>query len=219
MAWRRQFKFLAWSSIAQSVCQRTLRLLEILFQRPWFKSCIQQRKTIYLSHLSIWKSLACARASKLTTTNDYSLPIAPLGPNFSEFLINIQNVSFKKKWMQNCRLQNDDLWSWPLYVNSLRPRLNRRPFADDICKCIFLNENEWILPRIPLKFVPKVRMNNIPTLVKIMAWRRPGDKPLSEPMMARFLTHICVTRPQWLNTHNLLMWISMVASHHWSMPW
>ena len=32
-----------------------------------------------------------------------------------------------------------------------------------------------------------------------MAWRRPGDKPLSEPMMARLLTHICVTRPQWVN--------------------
>ena len=25
---------------------------------------------------------------------------------------------------------------------------------------------------------------------------RPGDKPLSEPMMIRLLTHICVTRPQ-----------------------
>ena len=31
-----------------------------------------------------------------------------------------------------------------------------------------------------------------------MAWRRPGDKPLSEAMMASFLTHICVTRPQWV---------------------
>ena len=27
----------------------------------------------------------------------------------------------------------------------------------------------------------------------------PGDKPLSEPMMARLLMHICVTRPQWVN--------------------
>ena len=27
-------------------------------------------------------------------------------------------------------------------------------------------------------------------------WRRPGDKPLSEPMMVRLTTHICVTRPQ-----------------------
>ena len=68
-------------------------------------------------------------------------------------------------------------------LNTLRPRLNRRRFADDIFKCIFLNENEWILPRISLKFVPKVRINNIPALVQIMAWRRPGDKPFSEPMM------------------------------------
>ena len=35
-------------------------------------------------------------------------------------------------------------------------------------------------------------------LVQIMAWRRPGDKPLSEPMMVRLPTHICVTRPQWV---------------------
>ena len=32
-----------------------------------------------------------------------------------------------------------------------------------------------------------------------MAWRRPGDKPLSEPMMLRLPTHICVTQPQWVN--------------------
>ena len=33
-----------------------------------------------------------------------------------------------------------------------------------------------------------------------MAWRRPGDKPLSEPMTVRFPTHICVTRPQGVNS-------------------
>ena len=31
-----------------------------------------------------------------------------------------------------------------------------------------------------------------------MAWRRPGDKPLSEPMMVSSPTHICVSRPQWV---------------------
>ena len=41
-------------------------------------------------------------------------------------------------------------------------------------------------------------VDNIPALVQIMAWRRPGDKPLSEPMMVGLLTHICVTRPQWV---------------------
>ena len=62
----------------------------------------------------------------------------------------------------------------------------------------FFNENIWILIKISLKFVPKGPINNIPALVQIMAWRRPGDKPLSEPMMLISLTHICVTRPQWV---------------------
>ena len=33
-----------------------------------------------------------------------------------------------------------------------------------------------------------------------MAWRRPGDKSLSEPMMVSLLMHICVTRPQWVDS-------------------
>ena len=50
-----------------------------------------------------------------------------------------------------------------------------------------------------MKFVPKGPINNIPALVQIMAWRRPGDKPLSEPIMVSLPTHICVTRHQWVN--------------------
>ena len=80
-------------------------------------------------------------------------------------------------------------------VNTLRPRRNRCHFADDIFKCIFLNENVLNSIRISLKFIPKGPINNIPALVQIMAWHRPGDKPLSEPMMIISLTHICVTRP------------------------
>ena len=34
-----------------------------------------------------------------------------------------------------------------------------------------------------------------------MACRRPGDKPLSEPIMVSLLTHICVTRPQLVYRH------------------
>ena len=89
---------------------------------------------------------------------------------------------------------------YPVFLNSLRPRPNRRHFADDIFKCIFENENEWISPRLSLKIVSRVRINNIPALVQIMAWRRPGYKPLSEPMVVSLLTHICATRPQWVNT-------------------
>ena len=86
------------------------------------------------------------------------------------------------------------------WVNSLRPRQNGRHFADNVFKCIFLNENVWILFKISLKFVPKGPINNIPSLVQVMAWRRPGDKPLSEPMMVSLLAHICVARPQWVKT-------------------
>ena len=86
---------------------------------------------------------------------------------------------------------------------TLRPRQNGRHFTDDIFKCIFLYENAWI--PISLKFVPKGPINNIPTLVQMMAWRRPGDKPLSGPMMVRLPTHICVTRPQWVKMLHLGM--------------
>ena len=84
-------------------------------------------------------------------------------------------------------------------LNTLRPRQNGRHFADDTFKHIFMNENVRISINISLKFVPKGLINNIHALVQTMAWRRPGDKPLSEPMMVNLLTHICVTRPQWVN--------------------
>ena len=83
-------------------------------------------------------------------------------------------------------------------VNTLRPRQDGCLFPDDILKLIFLNQNVWISIRISLTFVPKGPINNIPALVQIMAWRRSGDKPLSETMMISLLTHICVTRPQWV---------------------
>ena len=61
-----------------------------------------------------------------------------------------------------------------------------RLLADDIFKCILLNEYVSILIKISLKFVPKGPINNIPAFVRIMAWRRPGGKPLSEPLMVSY---------------------------------
>ena len=80
--------------------------------------------------------------------------------------------------------------------NTLRPRQDGCRIPGNIFKCIFFNENISIWIKISMKFVPKGPINNIPALVQIMAWRRPGDKPLYEPMMVSLLTHICVTRPQ-----------------------
>ena len=72
------------------------------------------------------------------------------------------------------------LW-YGLFVNTFKPRQTGRHFADDISK-----------------FVPKGPINNIPTLVQIMAWPSPGAKPLCERKMISLSTHIFVTRPQWI---------------------
>ena len=46
-----------------------------------------------------------------------------------------------------------DLRIWILscfvHINSLRPRENGRHLTDDIFQCIFLNENIWILRKLP----------------------------------------------------------------------
>ena len=62
------------------------------------------------------------------------------------------------------------------YFNTLGPKQNGRYWADDIFKCIFFNENVWISLQISLKFVPKIPHNNIPALVQVMDWHRPGDQ-------------------------------------------
>ena len=71
------------------------------------------------------------------------------------------------------------------FVNKLRPRKNGHHFPDDIFKWLFLDEIFWISIEIILRFVPRGPLNNIPTLIYIMAWCRSGDKPLSEPMMTQ----------------------------------
>ena len=87
--------------------------------------------------------------------------------------------------------------AWHLF-NAWRPRQNYRHLADDIFKCIFLNENVWILNKVSLKLVPKCPIDNIPSLVQIIAWCRLGNKPLSEPMMVILPTQIGVTRHYWV---------------------
>ena len=96
-----------------------------------------------------------------------------------------------------------------LILNILSSRPNGCHFPDDIFKWNFLSENAWISIEISLTFVPRGPIDNIPALVQIMAWRRPGDKPLSAPMMVNLLTHICVTRPQLVNS---LSWCSKIMT-------
>ena len=78
--------------------------------------------------------------------------------------------------------------------SSILTNWNRDEMAAEISRTtfsegIFLNAMCEFRLRF-IWFVPEVRINNIPALVQMMAWRHPGDKPLSEPMMAILLTHI-----------------------------
>ena len=107
-----------------------------------------------------------------------------------------QSSSLTNQFFANIGIKYDA--PWHTCINTLRPRQKGRHFTDDVFKCIFLNENVRILLKISQKFVPEGPINNIPSLVQVMAWRRPGDKQLSEQMMLSLLTHICVARPQWV---------------------
>ena len=128
----------------------------------------------------------------------------------SQFLSEYHFHGLVQKYYMSSTLQGIDIWHFSkkpsncqanrakLPFNTLRLRQNGHHFLDDIFKCIFLNENDWILIKISLKFVLKGPINNIPALVQIMAWCRPGNKPLSEPMMVSLPMHKYVTRPQWV---------------------
>ena len=69
------------------------------------------------------------------------------------------------------------LYAGSAYVEltHLSPGQNGRFFADDLFRCIFVNEKFWILVKISLKFVPRGPIDTYQALVQITAWRRTGD--------------------------------------------
>ena len=107
-------------------------------------------------------------------------------------------------------------------IKTLRPRQNGCHFPNGIFKRIF---SEFKMCKFPQKFVPKGPMNNMPALVQIMAWRRTGDKPLSEPMMVRSPTHTGVIWPEWVNfaksakrsNYDLLKWKLCKTKTMWQL--
>ena len=59
--------------------------------------------------------------------------------------------------------------------------------ADHIFNCIFFNEKDRIQIQISMKYVPGSPIDNTPALVQVMAWCRPGNKPLPGPVMTQFI--------------------------------
>ena len=105
-------------------------------------------------------------------------------------------------WIQYSRSisvpRNDRKFKHFMFLNTLKPRQYGYRITN-VFKRTFLNENVWILIKMSLKCVAKGPVNNIPSLLQVMAWRRSGDKPISEPMVVRLQMHLGITRPQWVN--------------------
>ena len=112
-------------------------------------------------------------------------------------------VPYCSFWYVGIGLKNTNVWFCWYYPRNWLTHWGRYEVdaisQTTVSDTFFLIESIWISIKISLKFIAKGPINNIPALVRIMAWRRPGDKPLSEVMMVRLLTHICVARPQWVN--------------------
>ena len=158
----------------------------------YIRSTRSMRCSVYVK---VWMPRSCSDRKTASVENEST---RILGKNENT----IWHVKIRQIWKVIITLQD---------INTLRPRQNGSHFADDTFKRTFLNENVIISIKISLNFVLKGPINNIPALVQIMAWRRSGDKPLSEPMMVSLLTHICVTRPleTYVNTYAKTQIITM----------
>ena len=84
-------------------------------------------------------------------------------PNFTTLLLLPRFLTT----IQRITIQRIETWYSPkwlfIFVNTLRPRVIGRHYADDIFKCIFLTENVWNPIEISLKFVPKGPINKYST--------------------------------------------------------
>ena len=91
-----------------------------------------------------------------------------------------------------------EIMLYTVCLNTLRLRQNECHITDDIMKCIFMIKYILISINISMKFVSNGPINTITALVQMMAWCRPGDKPLCEPMVFSLLMQNGITQPQWV---------------------
>ena len=138
----------------------------------WFFK-IRTTFTIVNSKKDIWSVLTKVFQFKI-------LPISVQGCS------RLPQSCFVSYWYQYCCF----MMGLQVMINTLRPRQNDHHFVADIFKCIFFNGILRILISMSLEFLTKGPIYNIP------AWRRPGHKPSSEPMVVSLLTHKCISRPQ-----------------------
>ena len=85
---------------------------------------------------------------------------------------------------------------------AISPWKNCHNLADEIFKCIFVNENFCILIWISLTFVHRDQIDNKSAFIQGMAWCWTRGKPLPKPMVAQ---HKCGTRGRWVKASRMLL--------------
>ena len=110
-------------------------------------------------------------------------------------------------WFQNYQVALTH-WGRDKTVSTLQPTFS-----------IHFLEWKWMNFEFQWGLFLKGRINNIPALFQTTAWRQPGDKPLSEPMMFRLPTHIGVTRSLWVdkNTTKLQVYYRHGLRSYWDV--
>ena len=163
-----------------------------------FTSIPMSREYIYLSWLLLIKyatvsvALVCWKAPEDIVFYQYG-PIFPESQNSKH---TNRSLPVKSEIPHKLNVVHIHPYRDLLLFSILRPKQNDRQFPDGTSSNAFsrMKIYEFRL-RFYWRFGP---INDIQALVQIMAWCRPGDKPLSEPMMVS-LTHIYVYRPQRVN--------------------
>ena len=100
-------------------------------------------------------------------------------------------------------------------LTHLPPGQNSRHFRRRHFKCIFLYKNDRIPIWISMKFVPRCPIDNITAFVQLMAWRRPGDKPITEPMLTHFIDAYMGHSGRWVKNHAHSFAMFCVGFFHW----
>ena len=197
----------------QEPCSLNCIVNDYIAQYPvWIKSlrpghiCVSKQTTIGSGN-----GLSPGRRQAIIWTNVGILLIRTIEINFSEILRKIHIFSSKKMHLK--------IWSQSQYV-----KFNATPFNNLMtwfhtsvsshieaetkwpsCQSRhlqrhLLNENIWIVINISidilLTFFFLSGQLTHSTIDQIMAWRRPDDKSLSEPVRVILLKHIWVTWPQ-----------------------
>ena len=129
--------------------------------------------------------------------------VCKLSAIFIQAWLHCNGCSVLDQWVRDVIL-GAFLYGWiPALVSVkslISPGQNGRHVADDIFKCIFMNEKFWIWIWFFLKFVPKGPIENKWALVQVMAWYQTGDKPLPEVILTQFTD---AYQGKWVNSSRL----------------